>query len=81
METLQSLLEKHHRTPIHGEINLGIANGWDEDTRYFMEALKPHRVANSSTTRNLGRCYNEYSFTVNDGTDEYNIVYTVDSSD
>jgi hypothetical protein len=78
---IAELLQEAHIEPKHGEINLGIANGWDEHTRYFMEAIRPHRVDGSSTTRNLGRCYNEYSFTVNDGTDEYNIVYTVDSSD
>ena len=78
---ISELLKEYHYEPKNGEIDLGIANGWNESTRYFMEALGPFRVDGSRTERNLGRCYNEYSFTINDGTDEYNVVYRVDSSD
>ena len=78
---IAQLLQEYHYEPKNGEINLGIANGWDQGTIYFMEAIKPFRVEGSRTERNLGRCYNEYSFTINDSIDEYNIVYSVDSGD
>ena len=78
---IAELLQEAHIEPKHGELDLGIANGWSEDSRRLIEGLRKYRVDGSTTERNLGRCYNEYSFTINDGTDEYNVVYRVDSSD
>ena len=67
--------------PQYGEIKLGIANGWTTERRELYKQLNEWRVDGTGTQRELRRCYNEYSFTINDGVDEYNGVYTVDSSD
>jgi hypothetical protein len=77
---IKSILEEFHYEPVNGILKLGIANGWDEATRYFMEAIRPFRVG-TFQTRELGRCYNEYTFTVKDSEMEFDIVYSVDSGD
>lgn len=77
---IKSILEEFHYQPVDGILKLGIANGWDVSTRYFMEAIRPFRVG-TSRERNLGRCYNEYTFTVKDSEMEIDVVYSVDSSD
>lgn len=80
MKIAQILQESGIET-IHGEIQLGIANGWGDKTQLIFEKLREYKVDGTNTRRELGRCLNEYSFMINDGTDEYNVVYTVDSSD
>jgi hypothetical protein len=75
------LLQEANIEPRHGEIKLGTVNGWDESRRTLYRSLREFVVPDSGTERELGRCYTEYSFTINDGIDEYNVVYSVDSSD
>ena len=79
--TIQSILEKYDIEPQYGEIQLGTINGWGERQNSLWDELKPYRVENSGTERSLGRCYTEYSFTIRDEQSEYNVVYSVDSSD
>jgi hypothetical protein len=78
---IAELLQSAGIEPRYGEINLGTVNGWTESTHTLYNALREYRVDNTGTERNLGRCYNEYSFSINDGTDEFVVVYSVDSSD
>ena len=71
-------------------INLGFANGWSTDDRNRFELLKQRMVKQSFSARNLGRCYNEYSFDIVDE-DILNlldgqptisrVIYKVDSGD
>jgi hypothetical protein len=65
----------------NGEIHLGTANGWGEKTNALYAELNELKIPNSGSSRNLGRCYNEYSFDVTVDEKTYTIVYTVDSSD
>ena len=64
-----------------GIINLGTANGWNQKTGDQYKALQEFKVANSGTSRNLGRCYNEYSFDAIIDGNKYTIVHSVDSGD
>jgi hypothetical protein len=64
-----------------GIINLGTANGWDAKTGEQYKALQEFKVANSGTSRNLGRCYNEYGFDVLIEDQTYTVIHTVDSGD
>ena len=62
-------------------INLGTANGWGQSNRDQYNELRKFMVQNSQESRNLGRCYNEYSFySIIEG-QTYKVVYTVDSGD
>lgn len=79
--TIEQMINEGLVTVRNGEIHLGTQNGWGAKTLVAYKALNEIRVPNTGTSRNLGRCYNEYSFTVNDGTNEYVVVYSVDSSD
>lgn len=78
---IAEILQNANIVPKYGEINLGCTNGWSESIHTVYEDLKSHRIDGTNTQRELGRCLNEYSFTINDGTDEYILVYTLDSSD
>ena len=62
-------------------INLGTANGWSKETNDQYRALSELMVQGSQSSRNLGRCYNEYSFDVFIEGEKYTIVHTVDSGD
>jgi hypothetical protein len=64
-----------------GIINLGTANGWSKATNDQYQALQEFKLPGSGTSRNLGRCYNEYSFDAIIEGEKYTIVHTVDSSD
>ena len=79
--TIEQIITENKLHVSHGEIRLGTENSWDAERYSIYESLRAYIVPNSGTSRNLGRCYNEYSFTVNDGTSEYVVVYSVDSSD
>jgi len=79
--SIEQLLLESGKEPQYGEIKLGIANGWTQEIRNLYKQLNEYRVDGTGTTRELGRCRNEYSFTINDGIDEYNVVYSLDSSD
>jgi hypothetical protein len=62
-------------------INLGCANGWSKTTRDRYTELEGLKIDGSSSSRNLGNCYNEYSFWITQEGEKVNVVYTVDSSD
>ena len=64
-----------------GIINLGTANGWNQKIRDQYKALQEFKVANSGTSRNLGRCYNEYGFDVLIENQTYTVIHKVDSGD
>ena len=78
---IAQILQEAGIEPRHGEIKLGTVNGWTDKRNDLYNALKEYRIEGSGTERSLGRCYNEYSFTISDGRDEYNVVYSVDSGD
>ena len=65
----------------NGEIHLGTANGWDKETNELYAALNECKIPESTSSRNLGRCYNEYSFDVLIDEQTYTVVYSVDSGD
>jgi len=62
-------------------INLGTANGWSKATNDQYQALSELMVQGSQSSRNLGRCYNEYSFKVVIEGHIYTVIHTVDSGD
>jgi hypothetical protein len=64
-----------------GIINLGTANGWSKATNDQYQALQEFKLPGSGTSRNLGRCYNEYGFDVLIEDQEYTVIHTVDSGD
>ena len=64
-----------------GVINLGTANGWNKSTGDQYQALQEFKVPGSGTSRNLGRCYNEYGFDVLIEDQTYTVIHTVDSGD
>ena len=64
-----------------GIINLGTANGWNKAVNEQYQALSELMVQGSQSSRNLGRCYNEYSFDAIIEGEKYTIVHTVDSGD
>jgi hypothetical protein len=63
-----------------GEIRLGTANGWGDETSAVFDGLRKLQVGHSRE-KNLGRCYNEYSFDIVDEGEKYVVVYSVDSGD
>ena len=76
-EIIKEAIEKANE----GIINLGIANGWNQKIRDQYRALQEFKVANSGTSRNLGRCYNEYGFDVLIEEQTYKVIHKVDSGD
>ena len=76
-EILKEACEKSR----NGEIHLGTANGWGEKTNALYKALNECKIPDSGSSRNLGRCYNEYSFDVIIEEKTYVVVYSVDSGD
>jgi hypothetical protein len=64
-----------------GIINLGTANGWDQKTGDQYNALQEFKLPGSGTSRNLGRCYNEYGFDVLIEGQTYTVIHKVDSGD
>ena len=65
----------------NGIIDLGTANGWNKAVNEQYQALSELMVKGSQNSRNLGRCYNEYSFDAIIEGEKYTIVHTVDSGD
>ncbi|MFY8007482.1 MAG: hypothetical protein ACOVOY_09600 [Sediminibacterium sp.] len=65
----------------NGIIDLGTANGWNKAVNEQYQALSELMVQGSQSSRNLGRCYNEYSFDAIIEGEKYTIVHTVDSGD
>jgi hypothetical protein len=65
----------------NGIIDLGTANGWNKAVNEQYQALQEFKLPGSGTSRNLGRCYNEYGFDVLIEDQEYTVIHTVDSGD
>ena len=76
-----TLAEQVKAKAVNNVINLGTANGWRKEDGEFYQALNELKIPNTQATKNLGRCYNEYSFDVNIDETTYKVVHTVDSSD
>ena len=76
-----TLEEKVKANAVNNVINLGTANGWRKEDGEFYKELNEIKIPNTQESRNLGRCYNEYSFDVNIEDITYKVVHRVDSSD
>jgi hypothetical protein len=79
--TNEQILSEAANRAKNSEIHLGTANGWGNTTNELYAALNEVKVPNSGSSRNLGRCYNEYSYDVIINEQTYTVVYTVDSGD
>ena len=79
--SIEQIITENNLHVSHGEIRLGTQNGWDSERYATYESLRAYKVPDIGTSRNLGRCFHDYSFSVNYGTSEYVVVYSVDSSD
>jgi hypothetical protein len=64
-----------------GVINLGCANGWRTEDGSTYNALRELMIPNSGESKELGRCWNQYSFKINHNNVEYTVLHTVDSGD
>ena len=62
-------------------INLGYANGWDHKTNELYKELQKNKIQNSSTSENIGRCLNVYSFETIHENERVEVIYKVDSGD
>jgi hypothetical protein len=76
-----TLAEQVKAKAVNNVINLGTANGWRKEDGEFYQALTELKIPNTQQTKNLGRCYNEYSFDVNIEDTTYKVVHRVDSGD
>jgi hypothetical protein len=75
------ILQEAAKNAKNGEIHLGTANGWGEKTNALYQALNERKIPSSGSSRNIGRCYNEYSYDVIIDELTYVVVYRVDSGD
>ena len=64
-----------------GVINLGTANGWNKETNEQYQALRELMIPGSQHSRELSRCYNEYTFNANIEGETYTVIHTIDSGD
>ena len=62
-------------------IDLGTANGWSKETSEMYSGLAELKIPGTERGRNLGRCYNSYSFDVLIDDNTYTVTYKVDSGD
>jgi hypothetical protein len=62
-------------------IDLGYANGWGNKDRELYSKLKDFKIENSSSSRNIGNCLNEYSFETIQENKRVKVIYKIDSSD
>lgn len=62
-------------------INLGYANGWSNEDREFYNKLQKLKIDNSSSSRNIGNCLNEYSFETIQDNETVKVIYKIDSGD
>jgi hypothetical protein len=76
-----TLAEQVKEKAVNNVISLGTANGWGVKTNQFCKELREQMIPQSQESKNLGRCYNEYSFDVNIEDTIYKVVYSVDSGD
>ena len=62
-------------------INLGYANGWGNKDNQLYDELQKNKVVGSSTSENVGRCLNVYTFETVYEDESVLVIYKVDSSD
>ena len=62
-------------------IDLGYANGWLNEDRELYNELQDFKIENTSSSRNIGNCLNEYSFETVQENERVKVIYKVDSSD
>jgi len=79
--TNEEILQEACKNAKNGEIHLGTANGWGEKTKNLYAIVGEYKIPNSGSSRNLGRCYNEYAFDIIFEEKTYTVVYSVDSGD
>jgi hypothetical protein len=77
----QELIQKALDRSKNGDIHLGCANGWGDETEHLYKNLSEARIEGTSTHEYIGRCYSEYTFTVELNGERHRVVYTVDSGD
>jgi hypothetical protein len=77
----QDLINKAIARAKDGEIDLGCANGWMNETNEIYKMLSQSKVPDTSTHEYIGRCYSEYTFVTELEGNHYKVVYTVDSGD
>ena len=80
MENVE-LLNKTFSEAKNNIVNLGTANGWNDGRIKLLTYLKGKMIPGTYESRNLGRCYNEYSFKCLIDNEEFKIVFSEDSSD
>ena len=66
---------------VNGVLDLGTMNGWGDETNQLFDFLRQHKIENSGSGQNLGRCYNAYSFNADVNGQILEVRYRVDSSD
>lgn len=62
-------------------VNLGYANGWNQETRDFYKIASDNIVPQSGKSTEIGRCLNVFEFDFKVDDEVYHLVYKVDSSD
>jgi hypothetical protein len=84
MAMIKDIIKNSESIKVNGNvIDFGYKNGWyfNPELLEAFNKLKQYTVVGSQTGINLGRCINEYSCTIDDGTERYVLVYKVDSGD
>ena len=76
---MKSLLERLEDRVNDNIINMGTANGWTKECSSLYKELSALFIEGTRNEKNLGRCYNEYSFSVMMEEKTYHVVYKVDS--
>ncbi len=77
IETIANAIKRSN----DGVINLGTANGWGKETEEQYNALRELMIQGSQSSKELGRCYNEYRFIALYEGQSYVVIHTVDSGD
>ena len=79
---IKDIIKNSEFVKVNGNvIDLDYANGWSTKTREIYNELKQYTVLDSGNSINLGRCINEYTCIIDDGTERFLLAYKVDSGD
>jgi hypothetical protein len=78
---MESLLNRLEDRVNGNNINMGTVNGWTKECSSLYRELSSLFIEGTRNEKNLGRCYNEYSFSVMIEENMYHVVYKVDSGD